>query len=69
MSLYMDTGVVERHRQELAGLSVGKSCIRFRRIQDLPLDAIRRMLEESVGSRQAKHDGSHTTARMREMHR
>ena len=54
MSLYMDPPVVEQHREELKGLSVGKSCIRFRKLQALPLDTIRRMLEESVRSRQAK---------------
>jgi len=48
MSLYMDTGIVEKYREKLAGLSVGKSCIRFKRLEDLPLDTIRQMLKESV---------------------
>jgi uncharacterized protein YdhG (YjbR/CyaY superfamily) len=52
MSLYMDTSIVEEHRDELAGLSIGKSCIRFKRLEDLPLDTIRVMLEETV-ARQA----------------
>jgi uncharacterized protein YdhG (YjbR/CyaY superfamily) len=52
MSLYMDTRVVERHREELKGLSVGKSCIRFRKLEDLPLAIIRQMLEESLRGRQ-----------------
>jgi uncharacterized protein YdhG (YjbR/CyaY superfamily) len=54
MSLYMDPPVVERHREELKGLSVGKSCIRFRKLEALPLETIRRMLEESVRSRKAE---------------
>ena len=52
MSLYMDTSIVAEHRDALAGLSVGKSCIRFKRLEDLPLDTIRVMLEETV-ARQA----------------
>lgn len=51
MSLYMDVGIVEKHRDELQGLSVGKSCIRFRRIEQLPLDTIRLMLAETVANR------------------
>ena len=51
MSLYMDVGIVEQHREELEGLSVGKSCIRFRRIEQLPLDTIRLMLAKTVANR------------------
>jgi uncharacterized protein YdhG (YjbR/CyaY superfamily) len=40
MSLFMDTRVVEKHRGELRGLSVGKSCIRFKRLEDLPLESV-----------------------------
>lgn len=48
MSLYMDTELVEAHRQELAGLNVGKSCIRFRRLEQLPLDTVRAILDETL---------------------
>jgi uncharacterized protein YdhG (YjbR/CyaY superfamily) len=48
MSLYMDTGLVEEHRDELAGLDVGKSCIRFNRLEKLPLDTVRTILAETV---------------------
>jgi uncharacterized protein YdhG (YjbR/CyaY superfamily) len=48
MSLYMDTELVEMHRQELAGLNVGKSCIRFRRLEQLPLDTVRTILDETL---------------------
>jgi uncharacterized protein YdhG (YjbR/CyaY superfamily) len=53
LSLYMDTGLVEQHRADLDGLSVGKSCIRFRRLDALPLETVRTMLREtglSLGS-------------------
>ena len=48
MSLYMDTGLVEKHRAELAGLDVGKSCIRFRKLEKLPLGMVRTILRETV---------------------
>ncbi len=48
MSLYMDTAIVYDHREELAHLHLGKSCIRFRSLDQLPLDTIRLMLEETV---------------------
>ena len=48
MSLYMDTELVEKHRDELAGLDVGKSCIRFRKLEKLPLDTVRTILEETL---------------------
>ena len=51
MSLYMDAELVEMHRQELAGLDVGKSCIRFRRLEKLPLDTVRTILLETVEKR------------------
>lgn len=47
MSLYMDTDLVEQHRADLDGLSVGKSCIRFRRLDRLPLGTVRTMLRET----------------------
>ena len=48
MSLYMDTGLVEEHRADLDGLSVGKSCIRFRKLDKLPLGTVRTMLRETL---------------------
>jgi uncharacterized protein YdhG (YjbR/CyaY superfamily) len=53
MSLYMDPRLVKEHRQELAGLSLGKSCIRFKRLEDLPMETVRLMLEESLSSRES----------------
>jgi uncharacterized protein YdhG (YjbR/CyaY superfamily) len=48
MSLYMDTELVEKHRAELAGLDVGKSCIRFRKLDKLPLETVTTILQETV---------------------
>jgi len=49
MSLYVDTDAVERHRQALSvrGIDLGKGCIRFRRYEALPLDAVRAVIAES----------------------
>jgi uncharacterized protein YdhG (YjbR/CyaY superfamily) len=52
MSLYMDVRLVEKHKAELEHLDVGKSCIRFKRIEDLPLETVRQTLVETVASRQ-----------------
>ena len=41
MSLYMDTELVEKHRQALAHLNLGKSCIRFKKLEDLLMDVVR----------------------------
>ena len=51
MSLYMDTQVVEKHKDRLQGLDIGKSCIRFKRLEALPLDEVELMLKETVQKR------------------
>jgi uncharacterized protein YdhG (YjbR/CyaY superfamily) len=52
MALYICAGnVVEAHRKELGKLSCGKGCIRFRKLDELPLDVIAVMLRESASKR------------------
>ena len=34
MSLYMDVDSIEAHREELGNLDCGKSCIRFKKLDD-----------------------------------
>ena len=50
MSLFMDVEIVENHKPELdeAGLNCGKSCIRFRRIEQLPEETIKTMLRQTA---------------------
>lgn len=50
MSLYMDVEIVANHKGELdeAGLNCGKSCIRFRRLEQLPQETIKKMLRETA---------------------
>jgi len=39
MSLYVcDTAVLQEYKKKLGKLDCGKGCIRFRKIEDLPLD-------------------------------
>jgi uncharacterized protein YdhG (YjbR/CyaY superfamily) len=40
VSLYVDPRIVEKYRRELEGLSLGKSCVRFRNLEKLPLETI-----------------------------
>jgi uncharacterized protein YdhG (YjbR/CyaY superfamily) len=47
MSLYVELEAVEQHHDELTDLNVGKSCIRFRRLEQLPLNTVRTILEET----------------------
>lgn len=54
MALYMcDADVVEAHRNALAKLNCGKGCIRFGKLDELPLDAITQILKDAAGMRQA----------------
>ena len=48
MSIYVDIELLQAHRAELAGLNTAKSCIRFNRIEDLPLDTVREILRETM---------------------
>ncbi|MCB8985262.1 MAG: DUF1801 domain-containing protein [Ardenticatenaceae bacterium] len=48
LSLYMDVEVVAAHQAELAHLNCGKSCLRFRRIDQLPEGTIKQMLAETA---------------------
>ena len=41
------TTVVAKHRAAFKGLSMGKSCIRFQAIEQLPMAAVKRILAES----------------------
>jgi uncharacterized protein YdhG (YjbR/CyaY superfamily) len=48
ISLYMNSEVVAAHSDDLAHLNVGKSCIRFTKLEKLPLDVVQVMLKETV---------------------
>ena len=47
VSLYCKADILENHRQELSHLTLGKGCIRFEKIDDLPLKALYTIIRES----------------------
>jgi uncharacterized protein YdhG (YjbR/CyaY superfamily) len=48
MSIYLDPEVLAAHGNALKNLNCGKSCIRFKSLEALPLDVIKTMLKESA---------------------
>lgn len=48
ISLYVSTRVHPLYEQELKGLDAGKSCIRFRKPDQIDLDLVDRMLADSA---------------------
>lgn len=51
ISLYIvKQDVLDAHRAELAGISLGKGCIRYTKPAKIDFDLVRRMLEESYAS-------------------
>ena len=59
MSFYLlDGEIVEKNRHLLAGLSVGKGCIRFKDINKFPELTIRAMLREAALANEA-HTNDH----------
>ena len=53
ISLYMNTELVAAHRDELSHLNCGKSCIRFKKLEELPLETVRAILRETHTRNQA----------------
>jgi uncharacterized protein YdhG (YjbR/CyaY superfamily) len=52
MALYLsDTDLLETYRQRFGKLNLGKSCIRFRKLEDLPLEVTRELLQEALKRR------------------
>ena len=45
-SFYADPEIVKRYRDELKGLDCGKSCIRFRNIEDVSLATLRKIVSD-----------------------
>ena len=55
MSLYMDTELVARHGEALGHLNCGKSCIRFKNLEELPQGTIRQIIRETVEKQSQIH--------------
>ena len=55
-ALYVcDPDLLNRYRNELANLDLGKGCIRFKRFDDLPLDTIAELLRDAAKTPGWKH--------------
>ncbi len=57
MSLYLDTELVAEHREAFGNLNCGKSCIRFTRLERLPLDTVATILTETYARQKASAEG------------
>jgi hypothetical protein len=48
-SVATDRGyLAEQRKDQLGNVSVGKSCVRFKKLEDVDLDAMRALLQDSV---------------------
>ena len=55
MALYVcEPEIVDAHREALGKLNCGKGCIRFRKLDELPLDAIGDILQEAAAKRSGR---------------
>ena len=49
MSLYViPKSILEKYKGKLNHLNLSKRCIRFKRLDDLPLDVVHSMLEKTI---------------------
>ncbi|NIM49274.1 MAG: hypothetical protein GTN78_19845 [Gemmatimonadales bacterium] len=48
MSLYIHTRLFPKYKEHFKGLSMGKECVRFRRLEELPLEAVGQILDEAA---------------------
>ncbi len=52
LSLYvLRTDVLDSHRERLAGISLGKGCVRYRRADQIDFEVVRSMLEATAVTR------------------
>ncbi len=54
ISLYLDVEALDAHRGQFEHQNCGKSCVRFRKLSDLPLDAIKSILIQTVALNQSR---------------
>ena len=52
-----DGWIAERYRSKLPKAKIGKSCVRFKRLDDLDLDALRALMREAAESPFPGHGG------------
>ena len=59
ISLYlMNTPVLQRNLELFGKLKIGKGCVRFKKLEDLPIDAVVKVIRESIDDN-AEHYNDH----------
>lgn len=48
LSLYFDVDTLDNYRDQFSHLDCGKSCVRFRKLTDLPLEIVKAILTETM---------------------
>jgi uncharacterized protein YdhG (YjbR/CyaY superfamily) len=48
LALYVGAAVVEAHREALGRLDCGKGCIRFRNLDELPLEVVSDIVKDAI---------------------
>ena len=56
VSLYVAPDVLARHHAAFEGVDRGKSCLRFRRLEDVDVEALDRLLADVLAFRRAADD-------------
>lgn len=51
VSLYVDPGVLDEHRERLPGINSGKSCVRYRDADQVDWDVVASMLDATAAER------------------
>jgi len=54
MSLYVDPMLLDTYRPRLGKPNLGKGCIRFRHLKDLPMDVVEELMREAVERRRER---------------
>lgn len=52
LSLYMDTELVTKYKDAFGQLNCRKSCIRFKRLEDLPMETVIKIIRETASRQQ-----------------
>ena len=55
MALYCCDDLLDQYRPQLGKLNCGKGCIRFRKLEDLPMEVISSLLKEMAKQRTKGH--------------
>jgi uncharacterized protein YdhG (YjbR/CyaY superfamily) len=54
LSLYLNVEALDSHRSQFDHLNCGKSCVRFKKLSDLPLETIKTILIETLALNESR---------------